>query len=155
VDIPERVSTGLDAGRYAAFGGHRDDSLFRDFIAERVNSSSVLLGLGAAAGFLSEMNLQGHATRVCEVDPDPRLVDTPYLDEGREGLGESISYESGTFDLVISNNVLEHPENPADVFREARRVLMPGGLFVLRNASVRNTVLSNTTVNGCSYRTSS
>ena len=46
--IQERVSTWLDTGRYAAFEDRWDDSLFHDFIAERVNSSSILLDLGAA-----------------------------------------------------------------------------------------------------------
>jgi hypothetical protein len=32
------------------------------------------------------MNFRGIARRVCGVDPDPRVVSDPYLDEGKRGL---------------------------------------------------------------------
>jgi len=46
--------------------------------------------LGAGAGIVEEMDFRGHARRICGIDPDPRVVDSPYLDEGQVGVGESI-----------------------------------------------------------------
>ncbi|MBI4615740.1 MAG: class I SAM-dependent methyltransferase [Planctomycetes bacterium] len=53
----------------------------------------------------------------------------------RQGTGEAIPYESGSFDVVFSWNVLEHVADPAKVFAESVRVLRPGGclFFVFPN----------------------
>jgi SAM-dependent methyltransferase len=55
------------------------------------------------------------------------------LDPSRliDAVGESIPFPDGTFDIVYSNNVLEHTADPAKVLSEAVRVLKPGGkLFI-------------------------
>ena len=91
-----------------------------------------MLDLGAGAGIVPEMNFKGHARRVCGVDPDPRVADNPHLDEGREGVGESIPYPDASFDVVVSDNVFEHLDNPLAVFREVHRVLRPGGLLLAK-----------------------
>ena len=52
----------------------------------------------------------------------------PYLDEGRDGVGESIPYPDASFDLVFADNVLDHLPDPARVFAEVARVLRGGRL---------------------------
>jgi SAM-dependent methyltransferase len=76
------------------------------------------------------MNFKDIADRICGVDPDPRVIDNPYLNEGKEGLGEQIPYPDQSFDLVFSVNVLEHLEQPEKVFAEIHRILKPGGVFL-------------------------
>jgi SAM-dependent methyltransferase len=49
-----------------------------------------------------------------------RIVDAP---------GEQIPFEDGSFDVVYSNNVLEHTADPLAVLMEAARVTRPGGLI--------------------------
>jgi SAM-dependent methyltransferase len=51
------------------------------------------------------------------------------LDPARiiDATGESLPFDDASFDVVYSNNVLEHTANPAEVLREAVRVLKPGG----------------------------
>ena len=44
--------------------------------------------------------------------------------------GERIKFESNSFDIVISNDVLEHVENPEVVILQALRVLKPGGILI-------------------------
>ena len=43
------------------------------------------------------------------------------------GAGEALPFRTGSFDVVYSNSVLEHVRDPAQVLREAMRVLRPGG----------------------------
>jgi SAM-dependent methyltransferase len=44
-----------------------------------------------------------------------------------DATGENLPFGDASFDVVYSNNVLEHTTNPALVLREAARVLRPGG----------------------------
>ena len=44
-----------------------------------------------------------------------------------DATGENLPFDAEFFDVVYSNNVLEHTANPAQVLREAVRVLKPGG----------------------------
>jgi SAM-dependent methyltransferase len=45
--------------------------------------------------------------------------------------GERIPFESGTFDTVLSIQVLEHTPDPQHLLGEMARVLRPGGLLIL------------------------
>lgn len=44
--------------------------------------------------------------------------------------GEAIAFDNDSFDVVISNDVIEHVANPEKVIEESCRVLKPGGLIV-------------------------
>ncbi len=122
----------LDAILYPNHSAHWDDAWFREMILRHIEPGSHVLDLGAGAGIVLEMNFRGQAARVCGVDPDPRVMHNPYLDEARVGIGEAIPYDSGTFDLVFADNVLEHLERPDTVFYEMYRVLKPGGLLLVK-----------------------
>ena len=127
-----RITAWLDEGRYRSYQSRWDDRLLRTAVLDEIDATKDLLDLGAGAGIVPEMAFKGLARRVCGVDPDPRVVDNPHLDEGREGVGETIPYEDESFDVVVSDNVLEHLDNPVEVFREVCRVLRPGGVFLAK-----------------------
>ncbi len=48
-----------------------------------------------------------------------------------KGEGENIPFDDGFFDFVFCSNVLDHVTDPAATLEEVRRVLKPGGFFIL------------------------
>jgi SAM-dependent methyltransferase len=109
-----------------------DDTLFRERILSVMRPDNVVLDLGAGAGIIPAMNFKGRAARVCGVDLDPRVESNPMLDEGRICDAATIPYPDATFDIVFSDNVLEHLAEPRLVFAEVARVLRPGGIFMAK-----------------------
>lgn len=122
----------LDQRWYPGIRRNWDDELFRDKLLQSVSTDSSVLELGAGAGIVEQMNFRGKVARICGVDPDERVLQNPFLDEAKVGFGESIPYENAQFDLVFADNVLEHLDNPLDVFSEVARVLKPGGQFIFK-----------------------
>lgn len=124
--------TRLDHAWYPDFRRNWDDLLFRERILARLRADSEVLDVGAGAGIVPQMNFRGLAAHVCGMDLDPRVLTNPMLDEGRVGNAGHIPYETCRFDLVFSDNVLEHLTEPLTVFREVARVLKPGGVFLFK-----------------------
>lgn len=44
-------------------------------------------------------------------------------------IGEELPFADGAFDVVLSDNVIDHAENPLKIVEELVRVLKPGGLL--------------------------
>jgi SAM-dependent methyltransferase len=127
-----RLTEWMDRNWYPDSSRNWDDVIFRQRILCRIRPEHSVLDLGAGAGIVSAMNFKGLASKVCGVDLDPRVVENPYLDEGRISDAGRIPFENGQFDLVFSDNVLEHLAEPVGVFREIERVLKPGGVFLFK-----------------------
>lgn len=122
----------IDRQFYPEYQKNWDDLIFRERILAHLTPDAMVLDLGAGAGIVEQMNFRGRARRVCGVDLDPRVVDNPMLDEGRVADAGGIPYEDSLYDVVFSDNVLEHLDTPLDVFREVARVLKPGGVFLFK-----------------------
>ncbi|OIP96494.1 MAG: hypothetical protein AUK55_05430 [Syntrophobacteraceae bacterium CG2_30_61_12] len=135
-----RFISRIDRGLYPHYSDNWDNALFRELLLTALGPQSDVLDLGAGSGYVRQMNLRGVAGCVRGIDPDQRVLDNPNQDEAKIGSGESIPYPAATFDLVFSNNVLEHLESPARVFREIARVLRPGGRFFGKTPNARHYV---------------
>jgi SAM-dependent methyltransferase len=109
-----------------------DDILFRKLILDQITPESIILDLGAGAGIVSQMNFLGIAGKVYGVDLDKRVLDNPFLDEGKLSDAGEIPYPDEHFDLVFCDNVFEHLENPEKVFKEVHRVLKSKGFFLFK-----------------------
>lgn len=127
-----RVIGWLDRTFYENIVGGWDDEFFRKEILKSMNCDSVVLDVGAGAGIVKLMNFRGIARKVCGIDLDSRVLDNEMLDEAKIADGGAIPYPDDYFDIVFSDNVVEHLKNPIAVFGEIHRVLKPGGRFLFK-----------------------
>lgn len=84
--------------------------------------------------------LKTRARRVIGLDVNPASAANPYLDAFHLLNGTTWPLADQSIDLCVSDNVLEHLPEPAAFFREARRVLRPGGVFCIRTPNLWNYV---------------
>lgn len=124
----------LDSRWYHQFEKNWDNRIFREFILPRIDASKSVLDYGAGRGHVPHMNFKGLARFVAGIDPERAVFENPYLDEARilELPKAVIPYDDATFDVIFADNVMEHVSDPATTFREIRRVLKPGGVFLAK-----------------------
>lgn len=78
-------------------------------------------------------DLRGECARVVGVDVDPAVRDNPVLDEAVVvEAGRPLPFPAQSFDLVLSDHVFEHLDEPAAIAAELDRVLRPGGWICAR-----------------------
>lgn len=122
----------MDETFYPGADYNWDNVLFRKYLLEHIESAHTCLEFGAGRGNVKEMDFHGGGRRICGVDIDEAVFQNEYLDDARliDPADCIIPYEDETFDIVYSDNVLEHVEKPEVVFGEISRVLKPGGKFI-------------------------
>lgn len=122
----------LDKKFYSEFKDNWDDLLLRKIILRYIKQSDTLLDLGAGAGIVDFMNFKGLCKKVIGIDLDRRVLNNRFLDEAFVSSVYDIPFPNETFDIVISNNVIEHLQDPKLAFKEIDRVLKKGGLFIFK-----------------------
>jgi len=107
-----------------------------------IEDGNDVLDLGSGSGtdvFVAALHA-GHTGSVTGVDmTDGQLEKARALRDGAEvenvtfehGYIEDVPFDDGTFDVVISNGVINLSPNKAQVFEEAHRVLAPGGRLAI------------------------
>jgi SAM-dependent methyltransferase len=88
-----------------------------------------VLDVGGGGGFYDFPSaLRGRARRMVGVDPDPGVLERPWLDEGRQALVEDYAMATEErFDVALCVYVLEHVEAPGPFLEAVRSRLEPGG----------------------------
>jgi SAM-dependent methyltransferase len=129
-----KITSYIDRRLYPNFNENWDDDIFRGILLKKIKPECYCLDYGAGRGNVAQMDFKGIAKFVAGIDPEKEVLNNPYLDEAKQIdlKNNIIPYENNSFDLVFSDNVMEHVQNPSIVFSEISRVLKPGGLFLLK-----------------------
>ena len=127
-----RLTDRIDRFVYPDMPRRHDDHVVRTEILRRLRPDHVMLDLGAGAGRRLALKFRGCCRQIVDVDLDPRVLDNPFLDEAQIASAYQLPFIAASFDVVIAVNVLEHIDDPVRLFAEVRRVLKPGGAFIVR-----------------------
>lgn len=113
-------------------------TIYRDVINQATTAETRILDMGCGHGdFLKPV--YDKTPHTYGVDPDKDALDKNTLIKNKVvGIVENLPFESNFFDLVVSEFVLEHLNNPDKAFREIYRVLKPGGRVVFLTPNVWN-----------------
>ena len=115
---------------------------------EIADGDTVVLNVGTKAGRRAS-DIPG-TVYALNIDPKPSVTSMSYL----QADGSRLPFDNDTFDIVVSNQVLEHVpfERKAAFVQEIARSLRPGGTFLM---SFPNRLLQKTpTASYCSFHTS-
>ncbi len=121
------------------------------FSLGKIQHGDVVLDLGCGAGFdlFVASGLVGESGRVCGVDLTEEMVERAKNNlaganilniEIKKVDSENIPYEDNTFDVVISNGVINLSPSKNICFKEIYRVLKRGGRLQFADVVLENTL---------------
>lgn len=127
----KKIVTFLDRTFYPKVQNRWDDKIFREEILKEIKPEFLVLDIGAGRGRILEMDFRGHCHKIYGVDVDEAVKENPLIDMAFVGSGSSMPFfNENCFDLIFSDNVLEHVENPDSFYKEVHRILKHGGIFL-------------------------
>jgi 2-polyprenyl-3-methyl-5-hydroxy-6-metoxy-1,4-benzoquinol methylase len=131
-------STTIQTHRFEAAlasGGVSETSIYQAVLALAgdIGLRGHVLEFGAGTGSLTRhlLNLNVQGTLTCAdllAKPTGLGSDVHWI---QADLNEPLAVVDGSFDAIVSTEVIEHLENPRAVFREFCRLLRPGGTLLL------------------------
>jgi len=113
-----------------------NEHVARYTFAARLARGKRVLDAGCGAGYGSA-ELAHEAERVTGIDRDPGALEFARANYSFSNLTfehgdcEALAYDAGAFDLVVAFEVIEHLADWRGFLAEVRRVLSPGGQFVV------------------------
>ena len=114
---------------------------FYNWIWQFLDQSSVILNLGAGPTTGDSIKcFKGKVKKVVGADIDKVILNNKDLDAAYVIADNHLPFEDNTFDLVLSDYVLEHIESPYEFLSEIYRVLKPGKSFFFRTPNDKHYV---------------
>ncbi|MBW3593880.1 MAG: methyltransferase domain-containing protein, partial [Actinobacteria bacterium] len=107
------------------------------------------LGCGAGTDSLVAAQMVGAAGRVTGIDMTPEMLEKARASarelgaanvEFIEGEAEDLPFSDASFDVVVSNGVIDLIPDKDAVFSEIHRVLVPGGRIQIADVTIQNPV---------------
>ncbi len=131
INIGATYKTGNMPGDDSFFASKRYNQLY-NFISSYLVSNFRILDVGCAmGGFLDYLYKKG-LNNLSGIDLAKNFVNHANQ-KGKYnikiGSAESIPFDDNSFDVLVINQVIEHLVEPQKAFREARRVLVDGGIL--------------------------
>ena len=112
-------------------------------IAEQIKGIpyEALLDVGCGTGFLIDILVKQKPARYCGVDLSDGMIRVAKRKgipgaEFTVGSADRLPYPDGRFDIVTCSQSFHHYPYPEKAMREAKRVLKPGGLYILSDAGI-------------------
>jgi ubiquinone/menaquinone biosynthesis C-methylase UbiE len=107
------------------------DALYRELISKHLRPGQRLLDAGCGR-YMTVCKEFSSVARVVGIDLETTFeTDNQNAPFGVRGDAGHLPFPSEYFDMVISRSVIEHLDDPPQVFREFYRVLRPGGKVVI------------------------
>jgi ubiquinone/menaquinone biosynthesis C-methylase UbiE len=114
---------------------------FYNWVWKYLDKSATVLNLGAGpTSGDSIKSFKGKVNKVIGADIDEVVLNNTDLDEAYIINNSRLPFEDNTFDLVLSDYVLEHIEKPVEFLLEVKRVLKPGKSFFFRTPNSKHYV---------------
>jgi SAM-dependent methyltransferase len=89
-----------------------------------------VLDLGCRSGAVTQHFLAGNEVVGVDVDAAAlRRAAERGIETVHGNVEDTLPFETGSFDVVVAGEMLEHVRSPEEVVTEVRRVLRPGGTF--------------------------
>jgi ubiquinone/menaquinone biosynthesis C-methylase UbiE len=117
-------------------GAESSQYVYERSLRKRVSPLTVWLDAGCGTSIMPlwiprQWDLIGIARMIFGMDPLLNALESnKQIDRRVAGKLENLPFSNESLNLVSANMVIEHVENPDQVLKEIRRVLMPGGRFV-------------------------
>lgn len=140
---PEVMDTIQEANEYAAMDHSVPNAAFVERLVE-LGAAGKMLDIGTGPGHMPLLVCakieDAHITGIdlaetMLVHARGELAKSAFADRVAFELADAkkLKFEADSFDVVFSNTILHHIPQPASLLREARRVLKPGGVLLIRD----------------------
>lgn len=109
---------------------------FHNLCKKYIKSEYIILDLGSGPPNSTSKSLSMNCKELHGIDIDTNVLENQYLSKAFLYDGFQLPFKDNSYDVVCSNYVNEHLENPQQTVAEVYRVLKPGGKYIFRTPNI-------------------